>query len=188
MGLLDSGASRTVINENFGNLLKILGFKSHFASAMKISTADGTVHNISGIFDIPVQFDGHFHFISMMPSTYKITFKNDNILSISEINCRTSADKAAIVSRDNLSGEDQKRLSDVITEMKKTIGVGLGRTVILNHTIDMGDNRPCYQKPYNFSPIIRKQLEYELNDMLSKDVVKVRSKKMYYLIVLGAHQ
>lgn len=190
VGLLDSGACRTVINSEFGSQLKVLGLKSHSTTDLKFNTADGTVHKIVEIFDVPVKFDNQFKVVSMLvvqslsqrlilgkdffdSFEIKMQFKNDNILSSNEINCVNSEDKSAIiVPRCDLDEEEQMKLSELIEEMEKTIGVGLGRTHLLKHSIDTGDSRPCFQKPYCFSPAIKKQLETELDDMLSKDVVE----------------
>lgn len=182
-GLLDSGATRSVVNKDFASILKHIGIKTQKLKPTQISTADGTCHQICEIFDVPVQFNNKFHYVSMlfMPNlsqklilgkdfldVFNITFKIDLL----HTNLLSPDHPAVIISKDNLNVSQQYKLKEVIKEIKNEIGSGLGRTKIIKHIIDTGNNKPIYQKQYNFSPIVKKEIEHELEDMLAKDVVE----------------
>lgn len=183
-GLLDSGASRTVVNSEFADTLKRLGVTAQRLKSFSMATADGTNHCITKIYDVPVRFNNQFHIMSMllMPNLsqplilgkdffdlFGISFKfRDNEQMVHAI----SEEATAIISKEDLNEDEHQRLTTIVNEIRDKIGVGLGRTTILRHTIDTGMNKPIYQKQYNFSPIIKKQIERELDDMLSKDVVE----------------
>ncbi|CAF4911589.1 unnamed protein product [Pieris macdunnoughi] len=83
-----------------------------------------------------------------------------------------SSNSSALIGCVDLDGDQISRLQSKISAIENFIGMGLGRTNILKHVIDTGDSKPIYQKQYNFSPIIRKQIETELDEMLAKDVVE----------------
>lgn len=162
--------------------------KSYRVPHFKIYTADGSSQEVSDVFDVPIQFDGQFHVITvtLVPNlsqeiilgqdflnTFEIKFKFKNghdsyVDALSEI---SHTDKA-IISREDLSLDESEQLSAVIQKMEKTIGVGLGRTSIISHCIDTGDHKPIYQKQYQFSPAIKKQIEVEVQEMLDQDVIE----------------
>lgn len=188
IGMLDSGANRSIINSKFANKLKSLGFESYTLHEGHVATADGVTHKLSEVFDVPVNFDNQFHVISlgeMDNSIHEIIlgkdffdifgislkFKNASYYLGNEVSCATT-NTTAIICKEDLDESQQRELNGVIDEMKLAIGSGLGRTPLLKHTIDTGDNKPVRQKQYNFSPVIRQQIEQELEDMLEKDVVE----------------
>ncbi|KAG6438878.1 hypothetical protein O3G_MSEX000297, partial [Manduca sexta] len=185
--MLDSGANSSIINSKFASKLKSLGLHSYTLNLGDIATADGVRHRISEIFDVPVNFDNQFHVVPLrvMESSihdlilgkeffdmFGISLKFRNASkSNNEILC-TSSNASAIISKEELNEEQKSDLNKVIAEMRITVGTGLGRTHVLKHTIDTGNNKPVHQKQYNFSPVIKKQIEKELDDMLQKDVVE----------------
>ncbi|KAI8422719.1 hypothetical protein MSG28_006484 [Choristoneura fumiferana] len=157
-GLLDTGANKTVVNATFADTLCRLGLKSAKTHSTEISTADGQLILGKDFFDkfgIELQFKSE--------KTYNITEVNDLSLSLN---------KPAVISRDNLSDDQERRLSHLIKEIKQSISNKLGRTHILKHSIDTGNSKAIHQKQYNFSPVIKAAIEKELDDMLSKDVVE----------------
>ncbi|CAH0726940.1 unnamed protein product, partial [Brenthis ino] len=183
----DSGASRTVVNSEFADTLRRLGVSAHRLKSFSMATADGTNHSITKLYDVPVQFNNQFHIMSMllMPNLsqplilgkdffdlFGISFKfQDNASQRQRIHA-ISEETSAIICKEDLNKDEHERLTAIINEIRDNIGTGLGRTTILRHTIDTGTNKPIYQKQYNFSPVIKKQIERELDDMLSKDVVE----------------
>lgn len=189
IGMLDSGANRSIINTKFAHKLKNLGFESYMLhqSQTHVATADGVKHKISEVFDVPVKFDSQFHVVSLRVmedsvhdlilgkeffDTFGISLKFKNASNLgNEISCATSY-FPAIICKEDLDESQERELNTVIMEIKETVGSGLGRTQLLKHTIDTGDNKPVRQKQYNFSPVIREQIEKELDEMLEKDVVE----------------
>lgn len=187
IGMLDSGANRSIINDTFCHKLKTLGLKSYVLNQGKVATADGVRHTISEVFDVPVKFDDQFHVVTlsvMEKSVHDIILGKEffDIFGISlkfrnasndmhEMLC-TDSNIAAIISQQELDESQARNLDIMIAEIKETVGIGLGRTRLITHTIDTGDNKPVHQKQYNFSPVIRKLIEKELDEMLAKDVVE----------------
>lgn len=183
-GLLDSGATRSVIKAEFVHKLKELGMKTQKLRPIHISTADGTSHAIFELIDAPIKFNNKFHIVPLliMPNLsqdlilgkdffklFDISFKfKGNNVHINTMSNETSA----IISKEDLDESQQKLLLNTIKDIKEQIGIGLGRTKVIKHMIDTGDSKPIYQKQYNFSPVIKKEIEKELDDMIAKDVVE----------------
>lgn len=184
-GLLDSGATRSVINLSLAKTLKSIGVKSQRQKPINVTTADGTSHVISILFDAPVQFNNNFHIIPLlvMKDLSQDLILGKDFFDIFEIgftfndkdNIHVSAMEekdSAIIGQENLNTAEQERLMDLIKEIKGEIGNGLGRTKLIKHSINTGDSKPIYQRHHNFSPSIKKDIERELDDMLAKDVVE----------------
>lgn len=162
--------------------------KAHKSKNLQISTADGSQHEIVEILDVPIVFDNQFHVLPMfvMPNLLQnmilgkdffdmfgitLKFNSEAITKKSSIETITLKEPA-IISKENLNEQQKLELDILIEDMKNTIGNGLGRTHLITHTIDTGVSKPLYRKQYNFSPVIKKQIEKELDDMLNKDVVE----------------
>lgn len=162
--------------------------KAHKSKNLQISTADGSQHEIVEILDVPIVFDNQFHVLPMfvMPNLLQnmilgkdffdmfgitLKFNSEAITKKSSIETITLKEPA-IISKENLNEQQKLELDTLIEDMKNTIGNGLGRTHLITHTIDTGVSKPLYRKQYNFSPVIKKQIEKELDDMLNKDVVE----------------
>lgn len=188
VGLLDSGANRTVINSELAKTLKGLGLKTYRSQDLQVATADGNRHNITEIIDVPVKFNGRFNVVRMMvmPNlSQKVLLGKDFFTTFGifidfkgetsdycQMVSALSSQEPTVMSRDDLSEGQQESLTHLINTMKQTIGSGLGRTTIIKHEIDTGNCKPIHQKQYNFSPVIRKEIERELDEMLEKDVVE----------------
>lgn len=188
VGLLDSGANRTVINSELAKILKGLGLKTYRSQDLQVATADGNRHNITEIIDVPVKFNGRFNVVRMMvmPNlSQKVLLGKDFFTTFGifidfkgetsdycQMVSALSSQEPTVMSRDDLSEGQQESLTHLINTMKQTIGSGLGRTTIIKHEIDTGNCKPIHQKQYNFSPVIRKEIERELDEMLEKDVVE----------------
>lgn len=186
IGLLDSGANRSVINMEFAERLRSLGFESNPIVNSKIATADGISHGLSAIFDVPITFDDQFHVISLRVmdksvhklilgkdffDTFGISLKFRNCVNDTSTLCPVS-DIPAIISKEDLDVDKLSKLNLGIEEIKSSIGHGLGRTELLKHTIDTGSHKPVHQRQYSFSPVIKQQIEAELDKMLESDVVE----------------
>lgn len=48
----------------------------------------------------------------------------------------------------------------------------MGRTRVLSHVIDIGDAKPIRQIYYPVSPYVQKEMDIQLNRMLSLDVIE----------------
>lgn len=188
MGLLDSGANRSVVNAQFADTLSTHGLKPTSMQPIGIATADGVTHSITKVIDVPISFDGQYKIIPIMvmPALtqplilgkdffdefgIELQFKGVRTLSNTEIGSLESS-APVIIGKEDLASAQQEQLRNLIEELKKTIGSGLGRTDMLKHSIDTADSKPIHQRQYNFSPVIKKAIEKELDEMLAMDVVE----------------
>lgn len=162
--LLDTGATSSVISKALCNKLINLGFTPQLVPEMNLSTADGTNHLINSAIYLPVEFMGQYKVIyfSIVDNLkhdllFGMNFLQAFDLSIghakemlnlvnlgnnTEINIEALNDGAAVISRDELTDDQNRELNDLIDEMRATIGTGLGKTNIIEHKIDTGDNEP----------------------------------------------
>jgi hypothetical protein len=175
------------MNSVFADVLLSLGLKSYKITRNRVTTADGSMHDISEVYDIPIMFDGQFKVISamVMPKLNQplvlgkdffdefgisLQFKGKGIEVLSLDNATTPS--PVIISSEDLSSEQKEDLERVIQNMRKEIGNGLGRTSVIKHNIDTGDNKPVHQKQYNFSPVVKAEIEKEVDKMLADDVIE----------------
>ena len=49
-------------------------------------------------------------------------------------------------------------------------GDQLGRTALVKHVIDTGDAVPIKQRPYKVSPVVKKEIDRLVNEMLEKGI------------------
>lgn len=191
-GLLDSGATVSVISKSFYDKLKLLGMSAHDCPREIVSTADGSKHAISLEIYLPVCFSRNYHVVSFFVMDnlnhdiilgmnffksfgISLTLQNmedqdissDYNYEIAEISINS-----ALVSREFLTHQEENRLQKLIDEMKSDIGIGLGRTNLIEHKIETGDESPVKQRQYPFAPPIMKELEAEISDMLKQDVIE----------------
>lgn len=192
VGLLDSGATISVVSYAFYRKLISLGLKCHEIAQQNLSTADGTNHTIKSVVHVPIQFNGKFNvvpFFVMDQLSHEIilgmTFFEAFELSIELKKERDSSivlqDKqevseisnfTPVIPRNELLPEEEVKLQAIIQDIRESIGVGLGRTHLIEHRIDTGDHLPIKQRQYPFAPPIMRQLEEEIKEMLDNDVIE----------------
>lgn len=193
MGLLDTGATASVISRGLSLKLFDLGFSSQDIPLTKLSTADGTPHNIKNMLYLPIEFLGMY---KVVPFYVMENIKHDLIFGMNFFDMfNLSIEKAAnllkmdrethepkemllidmspvVVSRNELNPSQAKELDTLIQNMKETIGKGLGRTTLIEHRIVTNDHMPVNQRQYPFSPHVMKELDAEIDDMLQKGVIE----------------
>lgn len=191
-GLLDSGATISVVSQSFYRKLLLLGLKSHEVTCQNLVTADGTSHSVQSVVHVPLQFNKEFKvvpFFVMEKLNHEIilgmTFFHAFDLSVelkkgSESNIIVQGDQqlliidtvSPIVGRSELSLEEETKLQTLIQDMAESIGIGLGRTHLIQHRIDTADHLPVKQRQYPFAPPIMRELEEEIQQMLEDDVIE----------------
>lgn len=195
-GLLDSGASISILgNESHADFIKF-GFEMHQMEPTSCNVANGVVVQSIGYIFVPVTFKNVTHVIKfyVIPSIVSdvilgVDFWHafrlapeifDNIAYIKTPDkyfnvCNTigSEQVHTIQSYDYLT-PTQKELANAVVDNFKNISSeekGLGRTSLIEHVIDTGDARPIKTKQYPLSPEKRAILSSELDRMLALDVV-----------------
>lgn len=190
-GLLDSGATISVISKSFYNTLSRLGHEAHDVPNETLTTADGTPHVVNCVIHLPIQFSGDynvvtFHVMDMLNHDIilgmnffesfglSIEARGEKLeeLSTSIAGIDVIDTPSPIIPRENLSNHQKEILETLIEEMRSEIGSGLGRTHLMEHRIDTGVSLPVSQRQYPFAPPIMKELEEEIQDMLDKDVIE----------------
>ena len=86
-----------------------------------------------------------------------------------------------------LSRSENKCLADLLetySDIFATSGLDLGRTNIVQHSIDTGDARPIKQSPYRVSQAQRDEIEAHLANMLKQGIIDVSSSPWSSPIVL----
>lgn len=196
-GLLDSGATISVISKKFCDKIVAMGFKLQPIPKENISTADGTNHTINSMVHVPVEFLEGYKVISFYIMEY---LQHDLILGMNffesfnlainanygDLSCITPITSDLITnskdesskgistfrSRDDLAAHERASLDHVIEEMKSNIGAGLGKTSLISHRIDTGNHLPVSQRQYPFAPPIMREIEKEIQDMLDMGVIE----------------
>jgi len=71
-----------------------------------------------------------------------------------------------------LTDDEQIRLNSVVKLFPSSVKLGLGKTNLLSHEIDVANAKPVKQRHYAVSPIIQKLLYDELDRMLALGVIE----------------
>ena len=190
-GLLDSGASPTVINSF--EIIKKFDIPTYPIN-LKVSTADGTKYNVTLYAEIPFSFRGQ---TKIIPTLYVpnfsqklllgITFwkafrihpcplehedcnSEESVFEINEIEAESNLDEKPppVI----LSDREKEKLKEVVGTFPCSIPGKLGRTELIQHDIDVGDQKPIKQRHYEVSPYVLKKVREEVNRMLSMGVIK----------------
>lgn len=187
VGLLDSGASRTIIGQSglsFLELNKIPYVVDRLF--FHVTTADGAIQEVLGEIDLPFSVHGTTKMIKCLAvpavtqsfilgvdfgSIFGICFDfSENSWSFTPF-CNLSSVNV-IQSRKTLSLEQSSILDQTISRYKNLVSDRLGRTNLVEHYIDTGDTRPFKQRQYMLSPAMQKQLHSEVDKMLELGVIR----------------
>lgn len=193
VGLLDSGATTSVISNKFAQKLSNGGIVIHKGPIRNLSTADGTTHSVNEVTHLPIQFTDKYRVVSVCVLNdlshdivlgmnffnafgLKISFVGNGDSEIFEIqgdlDVSAVGEACPVISRDELTPDQEEKLQVLIQTMRNEIGTGLGRTQLIEHRIDTADHLPVAQRQYPFAPPIMKELEQEIQDMLEQDVIE----------------
>lgn len=175
-GLLDSGASCSILGKGSENLIENLNLPQYKIST-SLKTADGTTHEASYYLNIPFTFSGVTRVVPtlVVPSLSKPLILGMDFWSAFHIKpvCCSIDETPIPVDTISLSDEQSLRLEQVISKFKTTIpGEPLGKTHLIQHTIDTGDTKPIKQRYYPVSPYIQKEMDEELWRMLNLEVIE----------------
>lgn len=176
-GLLDSGASISALGNGALELLREIDI--HYRKLdTAVRTADGTLNRIVGYIDIPVNFNKFNKLIRfyIAPSLKGKLYLGMNFWKafhiVPNIVEDLTYDEEQIENFHNLSSAEKAILENIKDQYPSFEKHGLGCTALVEHTIDVGDNRPIKQKFYPISPIIQKLVYDEIDRMLAMDVIE----------------
>ena len=181
-GLLDSGASVSVLGKNSLHFIKQHNITLRpFRSC--ISTADGSKNTVLGHCKLPVLYKGVTKYIDfyIVPSLTQeaylgLDFWRNFAIAPNLIPVLESLDIESSKNKDicfhNLSPEQKLQLESTVTLFPSFENLGLGSTNILQHHIDTGDSAPIKCKHYPLSPPRQAEVYQELDRLLEMGVIE----------------
>lgn len=177
-GLLDTGASCSILGEGCMNLISKLGISPNKIQK-KVKTADGTFHDVNGFVYLPITFNDQ---VKVLPVSLVPTLKKNLILGMDffklfklEINIPTESINSIENFVEPMLPEvpiDLSLLESVKKEFSVSVDGKLSCTHLLEYNIDTGTAKPIKQKHHYVSPAIQKLLNDELDRMIKLDVVE----------------
>lgn len=187
--LLDSGASVSILGRGSLEFLDQSNIKIKPLRSF-VRTADGTANEVHGYVNIPVSFNGKtelFRFC-VCPSlqmelylgidfwhTFHVVPMAINAISIDS---HPSENEHQLTETQKL---ELQTVKDLFPSFEKQ---GLGRTNLIEHTIDVGGTPYIKQRYYSISPVVREKLYQEVDRMLELDVIEESSSSWSSPVVL----
>lgn len=191
VGLLDSGATCTVLGNNCYDFINKFSLKIHNCNSI-LRVADNSEHSFNHFVYIPFQFQNSTKVIPvfLVPSINKnlilgidfwkafhiqptIYQYNPIFMHTKELLSISNTEPFSIPQKHkDLTPEMDTQLKAVISKFQAVCDGLLTRTNVLHHEIDTGDAKPIKQKYYLTSPYMQAKINAELDRMLSLGVIK----------------
>lgn len=186
LGLLDTGATRTILGRKGWALLSTLGFQLDSSNPVDVRVANGALTRSLGSCLVPVTLRDRTKLISMVvlpdfPHFLVLGvdfFKEMGIVPdlrngewhfSDEIGAMEIVDH--LQRRDVLTPEQQLQLQDVTDRNKANVENALGCTNKAEHII-VTESQPIKQRYYPVNPVMQKQIDLELDQMLKDDIIE----------------
>lgn len=147
-----------------------------------VQTADGTAQAVIGFVDSEVEYGGKTRTIRLfvVPSLSQELYLGIDfwekfglapvmVAEISNISTTTDLPESNI---HELSVDQQQALNQVKLQFPSCEEVGLGKTTLLQHRIDVGTASPIKQRHHFVSPAILSILHAEVDAMLSRGIIE----------------
>lgn len=175
--LLDSGAQSSVVGRGFVEMIQLLGIPTKHANTA-VKTADGTLHVIEMLAELPILFNGHEATLQVLVAPnisrdlilgmdFWETFRIRPVICESIERCKV----VPVSDSCDLSVKEAKQLSEVLSKMPFSREGELSKTNLITHTINTGNAVPIKQRQYIVSPYIQKEINLEIDRLLSKGVI-----------------
>lgn len=181
IGLLDSGAACTVLGNGSLELLKKLNLVI-IPNVVSIITAAGVKCEVLGTVDIPYLVEGKTCVINTLisPSITKPLILGIDFWKQFHINLSYDCDSIQINDilnsvQHELTDSQAVEFMDVVKKFPVTVEGTLGKTHLIEHTIDTGLAEPIKQKHYVWSPFVQEKVMVEINRMLRLKVIEPAS-------------
>lgn len=186
IGLLDSGAQRTVLGVGSMKIVRELKLKI-YPSNTNIKTASGALVEIKGYVNLPVTFNNECHIIPTLIAPnlnrrlilgyedfWKVFKLKPTVLQSAEL-----SELSAVVGKENdeLSESQKQILEEVKGLFKGSVeGEVLDTTLLISHKIEIKDEftntPPIRINPYPTSPEIQSKINKELDKMITQGVIE----------------
>jgi transposase InsO family protein len=181
LGMLDSGSNVTILGADSLKLINDLGLRL-FETSVRAKSVDGSDLPIMGHVYMPFRVESRTAVIPtlIMPKLprrlilgmdfwqeFKISptiAKTIEVVELGEI----SADESS----HELTNDQRGTLNNVISKFPVSINGALGCTTIYEQIIDTGVLKPVRSRPYPLSPYVQKEVNAEIDRMLSLEVIE----------------
>jgi len=176
-GLLDSGATVSILGKGCMELLESANLNYRHTNST-VQTADGTQNAMVGYITLEVAYNSVKRTMKfcLVPSLNgelylgidfwaKFGVAPHIVPSISEL-------LSTNINKHNLTPQQQLLLNEVIDSFPSFHVLGLGKTNLLEHEIDVGNSQPIKQRHYPVSPAIQQLLYDEIDRMLELGVIE----------------
>lgn len=184
-GLLDSGASRTILGAEGFEKFKHFGLKLHPSDVKSCGVADGSQCPVIGSFSVPFCLENRVALVEVlvMPSLpHSLILGIDFWKKLGVVpdfrhghweftSCPTDVALCSLTDGSHLSSTQSRQLDSFLADLFSQRPEMLGCTDMVSHVIKTSAE-PVKQRFYPISPALQKHVYAELDDMLSKGVVE----------------
>lgn len=180
-GLLDSGATCTVLGKGGVELLKILNLKIQPVDYLMVSAADHKME-VLGTVDLPYTYQGHTYIVKTIisPSVTKPLILGYDFFKIFKIKleflCEIFEHDSILNTIDYKLDELQQRIFlNIIKTFPPAKEGSLGKTHLVEHNIETGLANPIKQKHHIWSPFVQEKVMTEIRRMIQLGVIEPAS-------------
>lgn len=191
-GLLDSGASKSIVGGPGWQLLSKLGLELNAEHKVTCTIADGNTYKSIGSVNVPFSLEGKvialkILVIPVLPHVLILGsdfWKRMGIVpdlrhgswkfSTESQATKISADSISLRSETELSPDQSKILHDLVSTTFEAMGDKLGCTSLVEHEI-VTSSKPIKQRYYPVSPIMQGHINEELDKLLAENIVEPSS-------------
>lgn len=176
-GLLDSGATVSLLGHGSVELLNSAGIKPHRLES-SVRTADGTPNRMIGFVDLDVTY---LNLVKRVRFCIVPSLEGELYLGIDfwwafniapQLFNKISAISVPLEKLHALSDSQQKILEDTKQLFPSFKNLGLGKTTLIQHEIDVGNAKAIKQRHYAVSPAVQDLLYNEIDRMLDLKVIE----------------
>lgn len=185
LGLLDSGASSTIVGDRGLRILRSLGLQLSPTSTQACMVANGVSCKCVGMVQVPMALMDKVRLIDVLvvpdlPHTLILGvnfWREMNVIPNLKSDVWHFGEETKEISvcgiepETNLSPEQLDSLKNLLDQKFQEMGDGLGFTKLVEHEI-VTDSEPIKQRYYPVSPIKQKLIDEELDTMLRLGVVE----------------
>lgn len=189
LGLLDSGASRTILGKSGWHVIKNLGLPLNKSKTITCTVANGQKCSSAGSIELPIKLRHKVKLIEaiVIPELHHTLILGDDFWIAMGIvpDLRHGewhfADEPKLIDsilqdrcKPLLDSSEESQLQDIIKQYKNKMGSQLGCARSVEHVI-VTKSLPIKQRYYRVSPVMQKYIDEELQEMLRMDVVEKSS-------------
>ena len=179
LGLLDSGATASCLGSDLAKeLLSSSNLKVKTVKS-KVSTADGARQSVAGSIKLDVAYNSTTKTIEfyLVPSLSQDVYLGVNFFKTFGVATDLFAPLEIESINDSLpvhelSSDQELRLKAVIACFPNSEVLGLGKTSVVEHIIEVGDAKAVKQRHFPVSPAVEKLMGEELDRMLRLGVIE----------------